>query len=516
MKLKLSIIKSQCYILTLTIFFYILFPLIFLLFFLIHLVRRSVSFLKLIFRPDLGKILTPQSSFLAVDNPYVGTPKWNLCIWVIYEGDIDIENIVETFYRQVVLREAKNGTLAYPELQQYFSQWLGFLFWKSEDNFSMRAHSRHYESNNNSTINDLDTIIKNLTWAPFKEKTSPWEFLWIRNYRPRYLDGVDSIAPKTVKIFRVHHGLGDGVANIKLLLEHLCNVSLKTTAKPRFEKRNGFGTFARVLKAPVVAPYQFIKMLVEAKDSNDWHPRSESELVRPFNNAFSDRINLDFIRSIKQRHGVSYNAVVMTAITGGIRRIMLQQGKAVPEVINAGLPIPLPGHPGTMTNHWTSAFIQLPVGMKDSFQRLAKIEENLRILKGSYAPAFNHVVVSTCGAVFSGLIKKLNKNDFSTTTISNFPGPTFKRECVIGEKIYEMLDINFAAGNGTTRSGLSFNMVSFGDGVRIITEANRCILPDDAAVQDLNRAIVDELNLLAKTNPILEVPTEGLPILANT
>ncbi|CAG7716597.1 unnamed protein product, partial [Allacma fusca] len=64
-----------------------------------------------------------------------------------------------------------------------------------------------------------------------------------------------------------------------------------------------------------------------------------------------------------------------------------------------------------------------------------------------------------------------------------------------------MLDINFAAGNGTTRSGLSFNMVSFGDGVRIITEANRSILPDDAAVQDLNRAIVDELNLLAKTNP---------------
>ncbi|CAG7669533.1 unnamed protein product, partial [Allacma fusca] len=93
-------------------------------------------------------------------------------------------------------------------------------------------------------------------------------------------------------------------------------------------------------------------------------------MVRPFNNAFSDRINLDFIKSIKQRHGVSYNAVVMAAITGGIRRIMLQQGKAIPEVINAGLPIPLPRHPGTMTNHWTSAFIQLPVGMKDSFQRL--------------------------------------------------------------------------------------------------------------------------------------------------
>lgn len=44
-------------------------------------------------------------------------------------------------------------------------------------------------------------------------------------------------------------------------------------------------------------------------------------------------------------------------------------------------------------------------------------------------------------------------------------------------------------------SGIAFCMISYADGMRIITSVDKSILPSDEAVEELNKKIEEELDL---------------------
>ncbi|CAG7729993.1 unnamed protein product [Allacma fusca] len=346
-KITLQSISNQALSIAFTILFLILYPTFIILFAPVYLCRLGVSMLKLICRPDLDKMIVTRSSILAIDNPYK-SPKWNLCVWLTVDGDVNIDQFRDSFYKDIILRESQQGKLADPEFQQYYYKWLGFLFWKWEDNFDVKYHVRPYfepETTKVTTLEEITEIIKKLTWSPFKEKTSPWEFLFVPKCE------YDSREPKLVALFRFHHGLSDGFSILRLLLNKVCGVSMGTIAQPENFSKSRKRRIGDLLTFPFLAPYQFCKMLVHALDRNDWHKIKDRDLARPFNFAFSERIPTEFVKAVKSMHDVSFTAVVISAIAGGIRKAMIQEGLKVPKNISAGVPVPMPGHPTKMRNH---------------------------------------------------------------------------------------------------------------------------------------------------------------------
>jgi hypothetical protein len=60
---------------------------------------------------------------------------------------------------------------------------------------------------------------------------------------------------------------------------------------------------------------------------------------------------VNYIKEIKNAHGVGFTAVLMAAICAGVRNGMKREGVRVPETVDSFTVIPMPGHPKKLTNH---------------------------------------------------------------------------------------------------------------------------------------------------------------------
>ncbi|CAG7816985.1 unnamed protein product [Allacma fusca] len=478
----------------------------------IYILRGVASLTKKIFRPDLDQMIVTHSAVLAMDDPYE-RPQWNLCVWIVLDRNPEINDLRETLLERVFLRKLPNGQFADPEYQQYYSKWLGFLFWKWDPDFDKYHHIRLYSEDTQNlggiiTEEKFRQILKTLTWAPFKVKTSPWECLLVNdlqlNDTPR--EQGTTVNLQSALIFRVHHGLCDGFSILRALMQELGKISITTAVRPHFPKKGFLRRVFEICTFPLLAPYQFSRTLVDAYDVNGWHRGGCGRLKR-LNASFTPRIPTEFIKEAKDKHGVSFTAVLMSGIVGGIRNVMTQQGLEIPKNMNAAIPVPLPNHPLKLRNHWVFSFLKLPIGIEDPLRRLQKTERNIRKLKESLVPAFSFFIIPIVGGTFPGLMKIFNRNNFSTLLISNFPGPQVsegKNFFTTKEGKYYVLDMNFNAGLGCGNVGLGLFMLSYKDGVRIVTEVDDRILPDDASVQLLNEEILKEITYLHTTSPSLE------------
>lgn len=53
-------------------------------------------------------------------------------------------------------------------------------------------------------------------------------------------------------------------------------------------------------------------------------------------------------------------------------------------------------------------------------------------------------------------------------------------------------------------SGLAISMLSYNGGIRIITQADKTILPNDTAVDELNNDIIQELHAFRKAKSLAQ------------
>jgi hypothetical protein len=343
-------IFNQILLLFVTAFYLIAFPTTVLAFTPIYLFRFLAFQCKKHLRPDLAELVHTRSIVLAVDGGFPQKPTWNLVVWLTQDGILSLEKFSKDFTKEYVQKKDPNGDLSYPEYQQHLERWWGFYFWRWDTEFDIRNHIRRYDGKyKDAPVVDDKTllqIIKELTWKGWHPRRSPWEFLQIPNYKG---DG-DEIG-KSILIFRIHHVLGDGYYILKLLMEDICGISLQKAAQPKYVRREklisrliyGFLFWIR-------APYQFVSMLCEAKDTNPWHI-PESKLTRPMNAALTPKIQLSYIKGIKNAHNVSFTAVINAAVTGGIRNMMIEQGITELWDIHQAVAVPLPGHPPKLRNH---------------------------------------------------------------------------------------------------------------------------------------------------------------------
>ncbi|CAG7817242.1 unnamed protein product, partial [Allacma fusca] len=199
----------------------------------IYILRLLVSKLKFIFHPNLAKLVPCRSTLIALDD-WDSNPKWNLVVWLVADGNMSLDSFKETFREKMLLAKNPDGTFVDPEYQQFYSKWFGFLFWEWDRNFNLNQHFTLIKKSNNRPTSEpeLKEILKKLMWKPFEPRKSPWEFLLLQNYQSD--SDANTSFPKSVLIYRIHHGLCDGTKIIRLLLQDMNNISVELNAKPSF------------------------------------------------------------------------------------------------------------------------------------------------------------------------------------------------------------------------------------------------------------------------------------------
>ncbi len=145
------------------------------------------------------------------------------------------------------------------------------------------------------------------------------------------------------------------------------------------------------------------------------------------------RMNLDDVKRLKHRYGCTVNDVVLTIVTGGIRKLLLSRGDKIEGlVLKAMVPVSVrdPSKRMTYGNMVSMMNADLPVGETDPGRRIAFVKSRMAGLKDSkqavgadfwvklseYAPP---TILALAGRATVALQRMVN------VIVTNVPGPQF-------------------------------------------------------------------------------------------
>ncbi len=145
------------------------------------------------------------------------------------------------------------------------------------------------------------------------------------------------------------------------------------------------------------------------------------------------RADLDDVRRIRRAHGetVSFNDVVLAAITGGLRTLLADAGEPVDRSVRTLVPVSVRTRDasGVPDNRVSAMFADLPLRIEDPVARLLAVSEHMRRLKASHEADAGQVLTSM--GVFAPelalglgvrIATRLPQRNVNTVT-TNVPGP---------------------------------------------------------------------------------------------
>ncbi len=144
------------------------------------------------------------------------------------------------------------------------------------------------------------------------------------------------------------------------------------------------------------------------------------------------RASLGDIKVIRRKLGGTVNDVVLAAISGGFRRLLLSRGEEPgPHMVRSLVPVSLraPGEESIYENQVSAVLADLPVHIADPVQRLAAVQAELQELKTAKESVAGEALITlgryTPFPLASGLIRLLfglPQREIVTVT-TNVPGP---------------------------------------------------------------------------------------------
>lgn len=211
--------------------------------------------------------------------------------------------------------------------------------------------------------------------------------------------------------------------------------------------------------------------------------------------AWSKPVPLATVKAIGKVTGGTVNDVLLTAMTGALRRYMEERGESTDGVnFRAVIPVnlrPLEDEP-ELGNHFGLVFLSLPVGIVDPIDRLYELKKRMDALKGSTEAVVAFGILGAIG-LSPGEIRKIVIDMFqakATAVMTNVPGPR-ERRYLAGVPMRSVMFWVPQAG----RLGLGISILSYADEVRLGVATDAELVPDPERVTDAFR---DEFVELAK------------------
>lgn len=414
----------------------------------------------------------------------------------------------------------------HPEHSALWTHW-------AAGSFALAGHVHEHELDG-AEGSEVEDFISGLVSEPL----DPCRPLWALHLIHRPGQG-------TVVLTRVHHSVGDGIAQLLLLLALTDEAPPAANAspgdhplRPLFEggDLDGPRRFIRALmptgmKLLLHADHLALDASERDPDPRTWArslPERSYRLARrgarfglavgrdlaslllrrpdsptPFRGqlgvakrvAWSPPLTLAAIKRAAHRRDSTVNDYLVAAMTGALRRYIVARGRS-PEglEIRAAVPINLRGLAGLrdLGNRFGLVFLTLPVGLPDARARLAEVHRRMDALKHSVEPAVTWAILELMGAtpsVVEGLILDYFAKRVSFV-MTNMPGPE-RRVYLAGREIEGLMFWVPQSG----RVGLGLSICSYAGELRVGVAADARLVPDPRRLVD---AFTAELDALAR------------------
>lgn len=191
---------------------------------------------------------------------------------------------------------------------------------------------------------------------------------------------------------------------------------------------------------------------------------------------------LDAVKAVGRVLGGTVNDVMITAVSGGLRRYLAARGQPVEGLaVRAMMPVNLlpPGARPAGGNHFGMVYVTLPVGVEDAVERVAQVRRETLTIKSSPEAALGYGIVSAMGATPTGVEHALVETLCSraSAVLTNVPGPAATLY-LAGRPVSRVLFWVPKAG----RLGLGLSIFSYAGAVQLGIAADAGIIPDPEAL----------------------------------
>ncbi len=217
--------------------------------------------------------------------------------------------------------------------------------------------------------------------------------------------------------------------------------------------------------------------------------------------AWSDKIAVEEVREIGRALGGTLNDVLLSAMTGGLRRYLDRKGEKG-EGINFRAAMPVNLRPlarlAELGNQFGLVFLSLPVGASNALERLKELRRRSLALKRSAEPVVVYAILRMLGIVPLA-VQKMVVAIFATkatAVMTNVPGPR-QTLYLAGQPIDEIFFWVPQSG----RVGLGISIFSYAGHVRVGVGTDAGLIPDPEAVVAGFHEEYAELRRLAAIEP---------------
>ncbi len=405
-------------------------------------------------------------------------------------------------------------TLRVPRLRQRIMEvpyGQGRPVWIDDEHFDIDYHVRLTALPRPGDDDQLATLMSRLQSLPLDRARPLWE-MW-------FVDGL--VDDHVALIIKTHHALGDGIANVDLALAlvdlepdppaddpapawsprpaptpiHLLSDALREqlarptrvarrlldTARdprPAFEAATNVGrTVANFLAKPPAAPWN-----VPVSAHRRW---------------VSASVPMHGVRTVRRRHDVSINDIVLAACSGALRTFLVGHGDTDIDdrVVKAMVPVSLRGDDqrgDTLGNLVSLIIVDLPVDEPDPVARLERIHAMTSELKGSGLVDGAQRILDIADAItpLAGpLTRFVSRSIPMNLVITNIPGPPVPLY-LCGARFLRVFPYVEVIDN----EGLTIAVVSYDDHLHFGITADRDVMAD---VGEVAASIEHEFAVLA-------------------
>ena len=342
---------------------------------------------------------------------------------------------------------------------------LGRPVWVDDPDFDLGYHLRHTALPHPGDDAGFCALMGRIMSQQLDRERPLWE-MWL-------VEGLSG--GRWAIIFKVHHCMVDGIAGVGLLTVLLdvepdhplgAPVPWKPHAEPsRVHKvveswagltadiSNGARTLPSSLAHPVAAARTALATLEGAvRFGERLIPTRKLSIegpIGPHRVWAHSSASFDAVRTIRSAFGGTVNDVVLAAVSGGYRAVLLERGDDVSRAVVRSLVPVSTRHEdakGVPDNRGSALLYELPVSLADPIDRLESVRVQMSGLKASHIAEAGEVVVSIVDLVppmVMGLatrttirsMHRFGQQSLNTVT-TNVPGPQIPLYC-LGREMLE-------------------------------------------------------------------------------
>ena len=196
------------------------------------------------------------------------------------------------------------------------------------------------------------------------------------------------------------------------------------------------------------------------------------------------RQRLDAVHATGKAAGATVNDVVLTAVAGGLRELLLGRGESLPTDLHLKVLIPVSvratDESMALGNRVGGLVAPLPVGIGDPHERLVAVAATTKALKGSNEAAAADLLLQVADLLppsIVGLIQRgVHHQPVVNMVVTNIPGPDFPLYAM-GGRMLEAFPVVPLAGN----MPLEVAVLSYDGALNLCVTSDATTCPDAAA-----------------------------------